>query len=195
MSEHVDDDDDATITGDFATLLAREALREEARAATAEPAAEPEATVAAEPAVPAAMLRALAEALPRFGTFGGNSPWRVVEALVGEIDRALAAQINLILHHPEFQQIEASWRGLRFMLNGAGSDPGLKMRVLDIGKRELARTLKQVSRHRLGPEPAVQAHLRGGVRPVRRRALWRADRRLRLRPPARGRAVARRHRA
>ena len=150
MSDHADDD--ATITGDFATLLAREALRERTRAELPEelppePPPEPPRGPPPEPPVdlpvPAETLRALAEMLRHFPTLGANSPRRVVETLIGELDRVLAAQINLILHHPELQQIEASWRGVRFLLLGAGSDASLKIRVLDIGKRELARTLKK----------------------------------------------------
>ncbi|MBS0315771.1 MAG: type VI secretion system contractile sheath large subunit [Proteobacteria bacterium] len=89
------------------------------------------------------MLRALALVLPRFPTLGANSPRRAIETLIGELDRVLSAQVNEILHHPEFQQIEASWRGLRFMLTGAGSDPSVKMRVFDISKRELIRALRK----------------------------------------------------
>ena len=42
-----------------------------------------------------------------------------VEAIIAEIDRQLAEQVNVILHHPEFQQIEASWRGLQFLVTSA----------------------------------------------------------------------------
>jgi type VI secretion system protein ImpC len=129
------DDDDATISGDFATLLARDARREEAREAAR---AESEEAEALAPA-----LRVLAGLLPRYGTLGANSPRRVVESLIGEIDRALAAQVNLVLHHPDLQQIEATWRGLRFLLAGTGGDGDVKVRVLDIGKRDLARTLRK----------------------------------------------------
>jgi type VI secretion system protein ImpC len=129
------DDDDATITGDFRTLLARDAAREAARAAAR---AEAEALADIAPA-----LATLLELRAHHATLGANSPRRVVESLIGELDRALAAQINLVLHHPDLQQIEATWRGLRFLLGVVGGDADLKIRVLDIGKRELARTLKK----------------------------------------------------
>jgi type VI secretion system protein ImpC len=130
-----EDDGDATIAGDFRTLLARDAAREAARAAGR---AEAEALAAIAPA-----LATLLEMRARGATFGANSPRRMVESLIGELDRMLAAQLNLVLHHPDLQQIEATWRGLRFLLASAGGDENLKIRVLDIGKRELGRTLKK----------------------------------------------------
>ena len=67
----------------------------------------------------------------------------MAEAIVAELDRLLGEQINLILHHPEFQALEASWRGLRFMVGSVESGAEVKFRVLDIGKRELSRTLRK----------------------------------------------------
>jgi len=67
----------------------------------------------------------------------------LAETAVAELDRRLGEQINLILHHPAFQAIEASWRGLRFLVAGAETDSMLKIKVLDIGKRELIRTLRK----------------------------------------------------
>src|SRR5271163_227280 len=36
---------------------------------------------------------------------------------IGEIDKKLSAQLNEILHHPEFQRLEATWRGLHYLVN------------------------------------------------------------------------------
>src|SRR5580693_1423763 len=91
-----EDDGDATIAGDFRTLLARDAAREAARAAGR---AEAEALAAIAPA-----LATLLEMRARGATFGANSPRRMVESLIGELDRMLAAQLNLVLHHPDLQQ-------------------------------------------------------------------------------------------
>jgi type VI secretion system protein ImpC len=73
----------------------------------------------------------------------GTPPRRMAEAIIGEIDRKLAEQINLVLHHADFQQVEATWRGLRFLVATADSGDMLKIRVLDISKHELNRTLKK----------------------------------------------------
>jgi type VI secretion system protein ImpC len=66
-----------------------------------------------------------------------------IEAVIAELDRMLAAQINLILHHPDFQAVEASWRGLRFLVGTAQDEPLIKFRILDITRRELSRTLRK----------------------------------------------------
>ncbi len=68
---------------------------------------------------------------------------RTAEGLVAEIDRMLGEQINLILHHPAFQAMEAAWRGLHFLVRSTQTDALLKIRCLDIGKRELSRTLRK----------------------------------------------------
>lgn len=71
------------------------------------------------------------------------SPCQAVELLRAELDGVLTAQVNAILHHPEFQRLEAAWRGLHFLVRRTDTDAMLKIRVLDIGKRELARTLRK----------------------------------------------------
>ncbi len=70
-------------------------------------------------------------------------PRLAVEAISAELDRRLTEQINQILHHPEFQALEASWRGLHYLVVNTECDDTLKIRVLDIGKRDLARTLRK----------------------------------------------------
>ena len=66
-----------------------------------------------------------------------------INALIAEIDAKLAEQINLIIHHPEFQQLEGSWRGLHFLVNNTETDEMLKIRVLPISKNELGKTIKR----------------------------------------------------
>ena len=90
-----------------------------------------------------AALRELARRAPLYAGFVGTDVRRSIAGIIAEIDRRLAEQINLILHHPEFQQIEASWRGLRFLVLGVDTGPTLKIKMLDISKRELRRTLRK----------------------------------------------------
>ncbi len=59
------------------------------------------------------------------------------------LDQQVAAQLRLILHHPQFQAAEAAWRGLHYLVRTTQTGPLLKIRVLDIGKRELSRTLRK----------------------------------------------------
>ncbi len=93
--------------------------------------------------VPEAALAALVAQARTWPHLVGPEPRQSIEALRAEIDVRLGEQVNAILHHAEFQQLEASWRGLAFLLRAADGDPTVKVRVLDISKRELARTLRK----------------------------------------------------
>ncbi|MDR0777696.1 MAG: type VI secretion system contractile sheath large subunit [Azonexus sp.] len=66
-----------------------------------------------------------------------------IEAMIAAIDEKLTQQINKILHHPDFQKLEGAWRGLHYMINNTETDEHLKIRVMDISKQDLAKTLKR----------------------------------------------------
>jgi type VI secretion system protein ImpC len=66
-----------------------------------------------------------------------------LQAMVAEIDRKLSEQVNQILHHAEFQQLESAWRGLHYLVNNTETDEMLKIRVLNISKKDLHKTLKK----------------------------------------------------
>lgn len=76
-------------------------------------------------------------ALMRYGLRGA------MESVVAGIDLAMSGQLNAILHAPEFQALEATWRGLHLLVRQSDPDLGLKISVLNISKRELARTLRK----------------------------------------------------
>jgi len=66
-----------------------------------------------------------------------------IKAIIAEIDKQLTDQINVILHSERFQQVESAWRGLHYLVNNTESDEMLKVRVLNISKKELGKTLKK----------------------------------------------------
>jgi len=66
-----------------------------------------------------------------------------INALIAEIDAKLTEQVNLIIHHNDFQALESAWRGLSYLVNNTETDEQLKIRVMDISKKDLARTLKR----------------------------------------------------
>ena len=66
-----------------------------------------------------------------------------ISSIIAEIDKKLSEQVNLILHHPEFQQLEGAWRGLHYMVNNTETDEMLKIRVMNISKKEVHKTLKK----------------------------------------------------
>ena len=68
---------------------------------------------------------------------------RTIEAIIAEIDKKLTEQVNQILHHQDFQQLEGAWRGLHHLVNNTETDEMLKIRVMNISKKELHKTLKK----------------------------------------------------
>jgi type VI secretion system protein ImpC len=65
-----------------------------------------------------------------------------IEEMIARIDQKLTAQMNAIIHAPEFQQIESAWRGLKYLVYNSETDSNLKIRVLNVSKNELYRTLR-----------------------------------------------------
>ena len=68
---------------------------------------------------------------------------RSIAAMIAAIDAKLTEQINLILHHEDFQGLEAAWRGLHYLVNNTETDEQLKIKVLNISKKDMGKTLKK----------------------------------------------------
>jgi type VI secretion system protein ImpC len=49
-----------------------------------------------------------------------------IQAIIAELDRKLSAQVNEILHHPDLQELEGSWRGLHYLVNNSETDQMLR---------------------------------------------------------------------
>lgn len=62
--------------------------------------------------------------------------------LIHQIDAILTRQVNEILHHPKFQKLEGSWRGLETLVTEAETGPLLKINVLDAKKEEYYRNFQ-----------------------------------------------------
>jgi type VI secretion system protein ImpC len=65
-----------------------------------------------------------------------------IEEMIARLDEKLSAQMNEVLHAPEFQHLESAWRGLNYLVFNSETDATLKIRVLNVGKMELYRNLK-----------------------------------------------------
>jgi len=68
---------------------------------------------------------------------------KTIQSIIAELDRKLTEQVNTVLHHEEFQQVESAWRGLHYLVNNSETDEMLKIRVMNISKKELGKTLKK----------------------------------------------------
>ncbi|RWX81495.1 type VI secretion system contractile sheath large subunit [Neorhizobium lilium] len=75
-----------------------------------------------------------------------NTEWRRrADRLTALIDDALNRQVDAILHHPEFQAMEARWRGLAMLVRQAGRSGDVKVKLLSVGWRELARSMERAT--------------------------------------------------
>jgi len=76
-----------------------------------------------------------------------------IEEMIARIDAKLTAQVNEILHAPEFQKIESAWRGLHHLIFNSETDAGLKIKVMNISKKELRTNFKDYTGARWDQSP------------------------------------------
>ena len=68
---------------------------------------------------------------------------KTIQAIIGQLDRKLGEQIDQILHHPDFQKLEGTWRGLQHLVTTTETDELLEIKVLHLTKDELAKSLER----------------------------------------------------
>ena len=69
----------------------------------------------------------------------------VLSARIADIDALLTAQVNEIIHAPDFQRLEASWRGLHYLVSCADAGSALRVRVLHASRDDLRKDLEAAS--------------------------------------------------
>jgi type VI secretion system protein ImpC len=67
----------------------------------------------------------------------------MINARIAQIDHLVSIQLNEIMHHPSFQKLEASWRGVKYLLDQSETGSMLKIRVFNCGKKELLKDLQR----------------------------------------------------
>ena len=67
----------------------------------------------------------------------------MINARIAQIDHLLSIQLNEILHHPPFQKLEGSWRGLKYLISQSETSAMLKIKVLNVSKKDLLRDLQR----------------------------------------------------
>ncbi len=74
-----------------------------------------------------------------------NNTVAMIESQIAQIDELLSNQLNEILHHEDFQSLEASWRGLNYLVMNTETSTRLKLRLLCVSKKELLKDLEGAS--------------------------------------------------
>lgn len=67
---------------------------------------------------------------------------RLVDDMIKEIDRKLSLQVDAIIHHKGFQELESSWRGLKMLVDRTDFRENIKIEVLSVAKDELLEDLE-----------------------------------------------------
>lgn len=68
----------------------------------------------------------------------------ILDHHIAEIDRKLSMQLDEIIHHPDFQKMESSWRSLKFLVDRTDFKKNVKIDILDVSKDELAEDFEDV---------------------------------------------------
>jgi len=76
-----------------------------------------------------------------------NVPSLVINAMIDKIDLLISDQLNMIMHHSEFQKIEASWRGLNYLVTQTNTGEQLKIKVLNVSKQELLKDMEPYKKY------------------------------------------------
>jgi type VI secretion system protein ImpC len=66
-----------------------------------------------------------------------------INSRIAQIDHLISLQLNQIMHHEALQKLEASWRGLKFVLDHSETSDQLKIKVLNVSKKDLLRDLQR----------------------------------------------------
>ncbi len=61
----------------------------------------------------------------------------MVDRMIAEIDAKLSRQMDEILHHPDFQSLESSWRGLQLLVDRTNFRENIKIEILNVSKDDL----------------------------------------------------------
>jgi len=61
----------------------------------------------------------------------------MVDRMIAEIDAKLSRQMDEILHNPDFQALESSWRGLKLLVDRTNFRENIKLEILNASKQDL----------------------------------------------------------
>ncbi|VAW56536.1 Uncharacterized protein ImpC [hydrothermal vent metagenome] len=92
-------------------------------------------------------IRSLAYWLTEFTDINNlNNPEDIIDAInrsISDIDHMINDQVNAIIHHKNFQKLEASWRGIRYLTTQAENTTNIKIKILDLSWTELTRDMSR----------------------------------------------------
>lgn len=79
------------------------------------------------------------------GMVVSNKTVESIKEHIAKIDSLISDQLNAVLHDPDFQALEASWRGLHYLVMNSETGTMMKIRVLNVTRKELLSDLEKAS--------------------------------------------------
>jgi type VI secretion system protein ImpC len=73
----------------------------------------------------------------------GRDTEAMLNARIAQLDHLISLQLNEVMHAPELQKLEATWRGLKYLLSQTETSTMLKIKILNVNKKELLRDLQR----------------------------------------------------
>ncbi|MEL4073149.1 type VI secretion system contractile sheath large subunit [Ochrobactrum sp. GPK 3] len=103
------------------------------------------ATKQTEPERAREMLRTLtAQAMKGSITYDRNLTVSLNNA-ISELDRIISVQLATLMQSPEFTKLEGTWRGLQYLVKNTETSSNLKIRVMNVSKRELSKDIAKAA--------------------------------------------------
>lgn len=75
----------------------------------------------------------------------GRDTEAMLNARIAQIDHLISLQLNEVMHAPEFQKLEATWRGLKYLLSQSETNAMMKIKILNVNKKELLGDLQRAA--------------------------------------------------
>jgi len=69
----------------------------------------------------------------------------MINARIAELDRLICTQLNEIMHAEKFQRLEASWRGLNYLVQQTETSERMKIKVMNVSKKEVMKDMEKAA--------------------------------------------------
>ncbi|MDG1874462.1 MAG: type VI secretion system contractile sheath large subunit [Mariniblastus sp.] len=83
------------------------------------------------------MIQSLTEQALQGTVKFSKSTNHTIKSMISAIDQTVSTQLSKVMHHEKFQKLEGSWRGVQHLVSRSLTGPDLKIKLLDIRKKEL----------------------------------------------------------
>lgn len=69
----------------------------------------------------------------------------MINSRIAQIDKLISDQLNEVMHHPDFQKLEGSWKGLQYLVSQSETGERMKIRVMNSSKKDLLKDMEKAS--------------------------------------------------